>query len=309
MEINKKTTDEESENFLNLDKQYLQLDRKNLESQLKKISSVLLKISKNNYFNTFSHFGKLADMASEASINQADSVDLLEKWDYESLDFIKMEKCGNCVDFAILCKKMLLDVGVPTTIIGRFPEKKDFTKRQVDFMKYRHITPLYANESNGLNVYILEPSWKFSKPIAVSQGVSSIYKDWKSEISNINGTEFTQKAYNPQKNIHRERLFDIRPLNIDSCCQLTKRLIRIPRKLQILNKKNEEIIQFVKFDSNKQIFATNVTGVVNEFLPNFISLEQARLLEGTLEYPGLIKYLSKIYNFLQFLPNDFWIKD
>lgn len=297
------------ERVMNIDKQFLQIDRGNLESQLGKISEVLLRISEDYRFNTFSHFGKLADIANETHVDSFGSVGLLEKWGYESLNFIQREKSGNCVDFAILCQKMLADVGVPTTIIGRFPEEKDYTKRQADFLKFRHITPMYANESDGLKVFVLEPSWKFSKPVPVVPGVPSVYKDWNSEIVSVEGTKFIQKAYNPQKNKRRERLFDIHPLDIDWCRQLTKRFIQVPRELKILNTRDEEIIQFVKFDSKRQIFTTNIDGVDKEFLPDFISPEQSKLLEEVLEYPELLKYLSKVFDFIKSLPSDFWVKD
>lgn len=301
--------EKEPTKFINLEKQYLQIDKENLESQLIKISEVLLKISENNYFNTFSHFKKLADISTKTNISPINGVELLENWDYKSLDFIQTEKCGNCVDFAVLCQKMLLDVGVPTTIIGRSPEIKDFTKRQADYIKYKHIAPLYANDSNGLKIFLLEPSWKFSKPIPISQGSSSVYKEWRSEVSNINDVEFIQKAYNPKKDKYRERLFNIHPLNIDVCSQLTKNFIRVPRELKILNTKDEEIIKFVKFDPIKQIFTTNINGVSNEFLPSSLTLEQSKILEDKLEQPGLLEYLSKVFDFLKLLPNDFWIKE
>lgn len=297
------------ERVINIDKQYLQIDRENLESQLRKISEVLLRISQDYRFSTFSHFGELADMADKTHNGTSDGVDLLEKWDYESLDFIQRQKSGNCVDFTILCKKMLDDVKVPTTIIGRFPEEKDYTKRQANFLKFRHITPMYANESDGLKVFVLEPSWKFSKPVPIIPGASSVYKDWNSEITNIEGVNFIQKAYNPQKNKHRERLFDIHPLDADWCRQLTKRFIQVPRELKILNTRDEEIIQFVKFDPKKQIFTTNINGVDREFLPDSINSEQSKLLDEVLEYPGLLEYLSKVFNFIKSLPNDFWVRD
>lgn len=297
------------ERVINIDRQYLQIDRENLESQLKKISEVLLLISQDYRFDTFSHFGKLADMAKETHTDPPDGVELLEKWDYASLDFIQKERSGNCVDFTILCQKMLADVGVPTTIIGRFPEEKDYTKRQAEFLKFRHITPMYANESNGLKVFVLEPSWKFSKPVPVIPGASSVYKDWNSEIASIEGSKFIQKAYNPQKNKRRERLFDTHPLSIEWCQQLTKHFIQVPRELKILNTRDEEVIKYIKFDSKKQIFTTNIDGVDEEFLPDSINLEQSKLLEEVLEYPELLEYLSKVFNFIKSLPSDFWVKD
>jgi hypothetical protein len=297
------------EKVINIDKQFLQIDRENLESQLKKISEVLLRISQDYRFNTFSHFGKLADLANETHADLSGSVGLLEKWDYESPDFIQREKSGNCVDFAVLCQKMLADIGVPTTIIGRFPEEKDYTKRQAEFLKFRHISPMYANESNGLKVFVLEPSWKFSKPVPVIPGASSVYKDWNSEIASVEGAKFIQKAYNPQKNKRRERLFDIHPLSVEWCQQLTKHFIQIPRELKILNTRDEEVIQFLKFDPKRQIFTTNIDGVDKEFLPGSINPEQAKLLEDVLEYPGLLEYLSKVSNFIKSLPSDFWVKN
>ncbi len=297
------------ERIINIDIKCLQIDRENLESQLKKISEVLLKISEDDRFDTFSHFATLADISDSQSVDPVNSVELLENWDYESMDFIKKEKAGNCVDFAVLCQKMLADVGVPTTIIGRLAEEKDYTPRQASFLKYRHVAPMYANESNGLKLFVLEPSWKFSEPVPIALGVPSIYKDWVSEVTNIKGVNFSQKAFNPVKNKRRERLYDIHPLDIDYCCQLTKRFIRVPRELKILNTKNEEIIQFVKFDAKKQIFVTNIEGVGSEFLPDTISGEQSRVLEEVLGKPELTTYLSKVFNFIQSLPNDFWIKD
>ena len=297
-------------NLLNIERKFLKIDRENLESQLEKVSEVLLKISKGYKFNTFSYFAKLADLKTKDENKSNNFLELLDRWEYRSLEFIQEEKSGNCVDFAILCQKMLEDLGVPTTIIGRFLEEKDYTKKQANYLGFRHITPMYANESQGsLKVYVLEPSWKFSTPIPIKIGIPSVYKDWESEISKINGSQFTQKAYNSQKNKSRERLFDIHPLDIDFCDQLTKRFIRVPRELKILNTKDEEIIQFIKFDPNKQMFITNINGVEKEFLPNTISLEHARLLEETFEQPELVQYLSKVFSFIKSLPNDFWIKD
>ena len=294
--------------LVNLDRQYMQLDRESLESQLEKIRMVLLEISRNYYFSTFSHFEKLADMATEAMTPPAGIIELLEKWNYESVAFIKTEKCGNCNDFAVLFHLMLLEVGVPTTIIGRFPDKKDFTRQQIDFLQYRHLCLLYANESNGLKIFTLEPSWKFSEPIPISPGATSIYKDWESEILQVSEFEFTQRAHNPKKNVYRERLYDIHPLSIDFCRELTKRLIRVPRKLQILNTKNEPTNQFIRLDPVKQTFTTNIKGIDGEFLPDMISLEQSKIIEDTLGQPGLIERLSKVLNFIKSLPPDFWIQ-
>jgi hypothetical protein len=287
----------------------MKLDGENLEFQLEKIRLVLLEISRNHYFNSFSHFEKLADIVAKTKTAPADTIESLGKWNYESSAFIKTERCGNCNDFAVLCQKMLSDIGVPTTIIGRFPDKKDFTKKQINFLRYRHLCLLYANESNGLKVFTLEPSWKFSEPILINQGATSIYKDWESEILQINEFGFTQRAYSPKKNVYRERLFDIHPLSIDFCRELTKRLIRVPRKLQILSTKNEPVNQFIRLDPIKQTFTTNIGGIDGEFLPNTISLKQSKVIEDTLGHPKLIERLSKVLNFIKSLPTDFWIKD
>lgn len=297
------------EKVINIDRKYLQIDKENLESQLQKISDILLQISQNDRFDTFSHFEKLADISNKDKVNPLHGVELLENWNYESLDFIETNKSGNCVDFAILCQNMLRDAGVPATIIGRFPESGDYTKKQADFLKYRHVSLMYANESDGLKVFILEPSWKFSKPVPVTIGALSIYKDWVSEVSDINGAQFTQKAYNSQKNKNRQRLFDIHPLDVDYCHQLTKRFIRVPRELKILNTKDEGVIQFVKFNPSKQIFVTNIDGVEPNFSPETIEPEQSRVLEEVLGKPELVAYLSKVFNLIKTLPNDFWIRD
>ncbi|MFA6251633.1 MAG: hypothetical protein WC603_03340 [Candidatus Paceibacterota bacterium] len=297
------------ERAINIDRQYLQIDRENLESQLEKISDVLFQISKNDRFDNFSHMAKLADISSKENIRPEDSVQLLDNWDYDSLSYIKNERSGNCVDFAILCQKMLEDVGVPSTIIGRFPEVKDYTKKQADFLKFKHLSIMYTNENNGLNLFILEPSWKFSKPIPIKTGVHSVYKDWESEISQINGTQFIQKAYNAQKDKRRERLYDIKPVDRNFCNQLTKNFIRIPRELKILNTRDEEVIQFLKFNPVKKLFTTNIDGVDKEFSPNFIGAEQKIILEEILEKPDLLEYITKVFDFTESLPDDFWIKD
>lgn len=297
------------ERSINIDRQYLQIDIENLESQLEKISNVLLQISKNDRFDNFSHMAKLADISSKENIKPEDSLQLLDNWDYDSLEYIQKERSGNCVDFAVLCQKMLEDVGVPTTIIGRFPEGTDYTKKQADFLRFKHLSVMYTNENNGLNLFILEPSWKFSKPVPVKTGVHSVYKDWESEISQINGTQFIQKAYNAQKDKRRERIYEIKPVDRNFCNQLTKNFIRVPRELKILNKRDEEVIQFLKFNSIKKVFITNIDGVDKEFLPNSIDAKQKKILEEVLEKPNLLEYITKVFDFIKSLPDDFWIKD
>lgn len=289
---------------------FLDVDKENIEQQLEKASEILLKISESNNFSTFSHFGKLVELVNESGGDPTNSRILLEKWDYSPLDFIQTEKCGNCVDFAVLGQKMLLDAGIPTSIIGKYPDPKEFSETQIDFMGYRHTSLLYANKSKDLELFMFEPGWKFPKPIAVTPGIISGNQDWQFETVRIDNNELVQKTYNMNKKKYGERIFSIHPLGVDFCRQLTKRLIRIPRKLEAVNELKDGVpTYFIRFDPHKQILTTNLSGIEGEFLPDQLSTDQTELLETSFEQQGLVEYLSNIINFYKSLPNDFWIKD
>jgi len=292
-----------------LETKLFKIDKENLEVQLQKIFGVLNTISKEYRFDTFSHFSYLNKKIKDTN-KEINAVLFLDKWDYKSLDFIEEEKTGNCVEFAILCQKLLSDMNIPTTIIGRYPEDGDYTDEQTKYLKYRHITPIYANDSSGeLKIYILEPSWKFSKPVPLDIRSQSVYKDWVSKITEINGNSFVQDAYSSKKNKHRVRKFDLMPLDIEWCNQLTKRFIRVPRELKILNTEDEEEVLFIRFNPKEQLFSTNIKGVKSKFLLENLSMEEIFLLEKLMKKEDLFKYLSDVFNFIKSLPEDFWIKD
>lgn len=180
-------------------KDYLKIDPENLERQLKKISEVLLHISKKYNFSTFSHFGKLVELVHQSGNDPMRAKELLEKWDYSSLDFIKKEECGNCVDFAVLCQSMLFNVGIPVTIIGKYPDPIEFSKKQIGFMGYRHTSLLYANGFKDLELFMLEPGWKFPKPINIRPESPSGNSDWQFKTLGITSNELVRQIYNVNK--------------------------------------------------------------------------------------------------------------
>ena len=293
-----------------LDKKYLEIDNQNLESQLSKTCEVLTNISENNSFSTFIHFEKFFEFSKMPENHGLHPVEVLKKWDYDSSTFIEKEKNGNCVDFAILAQKKLNEVGVPTTVIGKIPDENDFTPSQVKFMKYRHVSLLYTNEGNtGLESFLFEPGWKFPAPIAIKSGVISTGKDWQFETTQINGTEFTQKAYHLHKKKYSERKFATQPLSSDFCTQIAREIIRIPRKFEMVNRldKNSQTY-FLKFDHVSEKLATNIPGIEGNFLPDSLSAEQAVLIDTIFETSNLKERLIQMLRFREELPDDFWIK-
>jgi hypothetical protein len=292
-----------------LEKTHLEIDREGLEPQLEKASEILLDISEHNSFSTFSHFGKLAEAADAAHGSPASAIELLSEWNYDSLDFIKKGGHGNCVDFAILGQKMLLDSGIPTTIIGKIPEKDEYSQEQIDFMHYRHTSLLYANESEGnLKLFMFEPGWKFPRAITIDPGVVSGNEDWRFETLGIDGGEFTQRTYYVHKKKYGERVFDTRPLGVDYCQNLTKRLIRVPRKLELVNRLVAGVPTcYVRFDPRKETLTTNIVSIGGEFLPEHLSTEQRRLLDDSFEQPEVADYFVGIIKFWKSLPPEFWV--
>lgn len=297
----------EPSNLLEGDANY-QLDAECLESQLSIASDVLKQISTQYGFSTFSHFGRLVELVNEKGGNPVQAISALENWDYSSYDFITTTGYGNCVDFAVLAQRALQSVGVPTAIIGVLPDPAEFTPKQIEFFKHRHTSLLYLNVSEGLNMFMFEPGWKFPQPIAVNPGILSGNVDWEFVTVDLTRSTFTQRTHNKVKGKYSERIFDMHPLDWRYCTMLTKRLTRIPRKMEMLNRMKEGIqTYFVRYDPKRMMFSTNTPGIVGGFLPVNLSANMGDSLEDCLEYDGLVNYLDSIYSLHVSLPPEFWV--
>ena len=287
---------------------YCEPDTECLESQLSLASDVLKQIATHYGFSTFSHFGRLVELINGKGGDPQQALSALENWDYSSYEFITTTGYGNCVDFAVLAQRELQLAGVPTTIIGLLPDPAEFTQKQIEFFKHRHTSLLYVNVSDGLNMFMFEPGWKFPQPIAVNLGIPSGNMDWEFVTVDSKGFTFRQRTHNKVKGRYSERTFDIHPLDIQYCTTLTKKLTRIPRKMEMLNRMKEGIQTYlVRFDPRKGMFTTNVPGIRGEFLPENLNEEEVNSLEGCLEHEGLVDYLDGIYKLHVSLPPEFWI--
>lgn len=291
-----------------VDFRHLNVDNQELATQLSKATEVLRFVSRKYSFSTFSHFGVLAELVHRNGGNPDEVAKLLEDWQYSSSNFIAENGYGNCVDFAVLTQKMLENVGVPTSIIGALPDTAKYTERQINFFRYRHTSLLYVNASKETKIFMFEPGWKIPQPIVVNLGIVSGNQDWDFETIATNNFTFTQKTLNKNKNKYSKRTFDLHQLDISFCTSLTKNLVRIPRKLEMLNRLEDGMPTYlIRFDPHKRIFVTNVVGIGGEFLPRDLSNSQCKVLETSLEFPGLVDYLNNIFEFYMSLPQNFWV--
>lgn len=288
----------------------LVIDSSPLEGQLEKACEVLDGLSRRYSFDSLSHFKVLADLVEAADGDTEQAVKLLDQWPYASITFIERHLAGNCVDFAIRAQASLHEAGVPTMIIGKLPEATEFTASQIAYMRYRHVSLLYANDSSGSVAYsMFEPGWKFPHPIDLSLDVSSGGDDWKFETKMMDQERLVQQTYNVRKKKFGERVFDMCPMSLNSCQALTKRLTRIPRKMEKLNRlTNDEPTVAVRFDPNTKLFSTTVQGVSKDFVPGALKDDEERLLASAFELPDIRSYLESVRNLSYRLPENFWIK-
>lgn len=281
-----------------------------LKEQLENASKVLDGLSRKYSFDSLSHFKILADLVEQAGGNPEKAVGLLDEWSYSSLDFIEKYQAGNCVDFAIRAQASLLEAGIPTMIVGKLPEVSEFSGSQISYMRYRHVSLLYANDSSGATVCsMFEPGWKFPKAIDLQPGISSGGDDWKFETKTIDQNRLVQQTYNVRKKKYGERIFDMHPMTVEECQVLTKRLTRIPRKMEKLNRLiDDQPTVAVRFDPYTKIFSTTVPGVSKDFVPEALNDEEDGLLATAFELSNIRSYLKAVRNLSYRLPVHFWIK-
>ncbi len=290
-----------------LDLSTVVIDREQLDKQLQHSREILLGIARDYTFNSFSHFLTLAEkIQTDDDIKNA--VRILEEWDYRPLDYISLCRSGNCVDFAVLAQQRLLDVGIPTMVIGKLPEEAEFTSEQRVIMGYRHTSLLYINGHQGTDRYFMfEPGWKFPEPIDLSPGITVRNNDWEFHTESIDARELHQGTYNVKKMKKGQRIFDLTPLSVPTLSGLTKKLMRIPRKMELINRFGMGDTQVLRYDPITKMFSSTISELPRVFMPEDLNQVQKNLINQIFDNPNTVAELQAITNLLRGLPEDFWI--
>ncbi len=259
-------------------------------------SEILDSLSKQYYFNTFIHMSDFLNTIPENKVWDIDYLlSALNNIEQNSLTDINKNKSGNCVDFALKAKNEMLKKRIIVDIIWTIPDSEDYNTKQKDFMKIRHTSLIFEKDWNRI---MFEPWRKCPHPIILNKW----YITWNDErrfktISENNETLLQETIMPKNRNKKNLREFSLNKISIEECQQLTKKLTRIPRRLDLLNNALHDTTHFLSFKPNNNWkLLTNVPWVNPIFFPNQLTNKENILLSEEFNIPDIKQYLSSLFS-------------
>lgn len=274
------------------------------------ISHIMRKELEGTVFNTFSFmYDFLSNIrdGKEGDLNYLLSV--LKALEYDSCRLMDKDKMWNCVDFALSLKRKLMSKWLELNIVWVKPKNEKYSELQKTFMKVRHVALAYRDASGAIALY--EPSRKHTSPIILNPGYLSWGEDFVFQTTVEWENTFKQEIAlreNPSLIID-SRFIMKEEIQDEDCQELTKKLTRIPRKLEIVVKTDWKKATFLSFKPESNwLLQINDNGIISTMRASDISFEENRRLSELFcmeDLKGKLEYLlKKYYN----LSPSFWIR-
>ena len=270
------------------------------------VSDVLANISRTYGFSTFTHFRTLATLATESGIRPEEWSVALDGWDYNPEVYLEQHKRGNCVDFASFSRRVLSqEANLHCDVIGTRPSSA-YTDAQRTFMRFRH-TSLHAI-MNGAAV-LFEPGWKIPTAVPLAPlHRQTVVLPWRFTTTEHTAETIVQELVSPSGHAFT-RTFDTIPLEVKSSSQLTKNLLRIPRRLEMLSPMQDEGVPdlVIGFNHKTSALTSNIDQLPNEFGPEDIPSRINQSISDIFGYDVKEELLISL-GFRRALPDSFWVR-
>lgn len=282
----------------------------NKQSSLVIAAETISEIAKNYSYNAAVQYLKLWEFMRDTGFGIKDILPALEKWPYDSEEFIRIHHVGNCINFAKLTQAELTQKGVHTLIIGKYPEPGEFTPTQEAFFVYRHFSLLYPDISipDTFHLYMFEPGWRIPTAIDLTSGAITDTERLVFITHHSSDEGICQQLTNKNNNKSRQRRLDLHLLDQGGLELYNKRLLRFPRKLEIISPIREgQPIFRVFYNTNTHKFMSNIKGLP-EFEANQITTQRNNWLSATFNRPDFKAELIDLDMFIKALPEGFWVR-
>lgn len=281
----------------------------NFKKNIHNISIYLEKELSKYWFNTFLHMYEfLKDIPEGKEDDLGYILDVLKNLDYNSLSYMENHNAWNCVDFVLKAKHDLFNSkNIETKIIWTVPNIERYTDNQRQFVTFRHVSLLFENDQDKA---LFEPSWKHYAPIILNPWYYSRWDNWCFRTIDHNDEEISQEIYMWSINKLDKRIFYNTAIDENECQLLTKKLTRMPRKLELISKYSQETPSyFVSFNPmNRWTVTTNVNWRIEHIEPKNMTLDENTKMSSVFEILDIKKYLHFTLEKYFKLNPLFWIK-
>ena len=268
-------------------------------------NSAISNVAAENSFDTFVHFQRLAEFGRDEKISAEDWEILLGEWQYDPSSFLAANARGNCVDFAMHSQDALLCQNIDSSVIGKKPDDS-FTDAQKESMIFRH-TSLVATLDDEPTMF--EPGWK------LQQGIPLLPIDrevdtgtWKFTTTDFTKDGLEQSTVSPLgKSGHRS--FDFDSIDKFKAASITKGLLRVPRRMEMLTRFDDDIPHgIISYNPHTDVLKSTLEEMKGEpFTPESISAVTNDVIS---EYFGfdVKEQLLGCFALYRSLPPSFWVK-
>lgn len=275
----------------------------NVESSLKPAEETLQSISDTFSFSTFVHFRVLADTAKDIGATPNQWQELMDNWQYEPSMFLAANKRGNCVDFAHYGQVALRAAAINAHVIGSRPSS-NYTKAQQTFMRFRHTSLITSDVGTPV---MFEPGWKIPQGIPLLPANRQIDTgSWKFKTLSFGQNLLTQETSSPTGLVWN-RHFNLQPLQDDEIGTLTKSLLRVPRKIDMITRLSPGVPHhIIGYNPKSDTLTSDIDCLPNSFE---ISDLTPSLNERISEWFGydVKEELVASLGLLKALPQEYWI--
>ncbi len=220
---------------------------------------ILEDLALKNHFDNFLPYALLAEASSETNTSTINWPDLLEVWEqrYDPLTTLARYNRGNCINFAASAQAALLaHAGIRTAIIGKRP-RPGWSQAQKQFIDIEHVALLAA----GDDPVLYEPGWQVGRPIPLTPEHQAInVAGWTFKTTGLDTRSLRQEVTGTNKHMY-ERQFDLTPFSIESLAILMRRLLRIPRNMELATLTPDTPHVSIRYVAKDDVFDSNIPGL------------------------------------------------
>lgn len=267
--------------------------------------TIVTEVAKNNSFDTFVHFQRLAEFAREVGVAAEDWPTLLSEWDYDSSSFLESNGRGNCVDFAAGSQSALRAHSIESVILGKKPDNS-FTGAQKKSMRFRHTSLVTILDDKPV---MFEPGWKLTQGVPLLPVHEQVDTGtWKFTTIDYSEHGFTQETVSPLGK-PGYRSFEFNAVASSDLAAITKGLLRVPRRMEMLTRLDDNVPHgIISYNPHTDILKSTLDEMGDEpFTPDSIREDTNRSVS---EYYGfdVKEELLGCFALYKSLPESFWVR-
>lgn len=222
-----------------------------------------------NHFDNFLPYALLAKASHDTGITTKNWPDLLKAFEryYSPADTLAQYKRGNCINFALTTQHDLLSqADIDTIIIGKLP-RPGWSPKQQHVTNIEHVSLL----TNDDNFVMYEPGWRAGKSIPLLPQQTTVHvAGWTFKTINLDKKSLVQDVMKVD-GYGFQRQFDLTPISADFLMELMKRLLVIPRNMELATRNLNSPHMFIRYTAKNDLFDSNIPGLpTNPFTFNDI---------------------------------------